>query len=147
MANSIISLNAHSTQILSVNTPVKTISNPGGRDVFVFTGENIQEFILLELPGTTLPVPKVGSTEPGTETLEVDGIEISVQVSSGTHIENLPEAQEGVIFMTSYPTAKAASEMGRKDFINAGPMVFESYDEVTGRGTTILGCLGVNRFA
>lgn len=147
MSNSIISLNAHATQILASSTPVKTVSNPGGRDVLVFVGDDISQHILLELPGTTLPVPKVGTTEPGIEILDVNGISIPVQVSSGTHIENLPEAIEGVVYMTSYPTAKAASEMGRKDFINAGPMVFASYDETTGRGTTILGCLGVNRFA
>lgn len=143
----ITSLNVHPTQILSLTTPVKTISNPGGRDVLIFDGEDIKDYILLDLPGTNLPVPKVGTTKPGLETIQVGEVDIPVQVSSGTQIENLPEPKEGVIYMTSYPTAKAASEMGRKDFINAGPMVFAAYDAETGRGTVILGCLGVNRFA
>ena len=142
------SLNAHATQILSTNTPVITNINPAGREVLVFDGDNISQFVLLELEGTSLPVPKVDTTEPAQELLEIEGgVQIPVQVSSGTVISNLPEVEEGIMFMTSYPTAKAAAELGRYDFVNAGPTVFADYDEVAGRGINILGCLGVNRFA
>lgn len=141
------SLNAHATQILSMDTPVKVVINPAGREILVFDGNNISEFVLLKLPETTLPVPKVGTTEPEITTLDVGGISIPIQVSSGTQISNLPEPETDVIFMTSYPTAKAASEMGRKDFMNAGQTVYKGYNPETGYGTDILGCKGVNRFA
>jgi len=141
------SLNVHPTTILSEETPVERVSNPAGREVLVFTGENIEEYVLLNLPSTKLPVPQVGTTEPSKETVKVHGVEIPVQVSSGTAITNLPPEEEGTLFLTSYPTAKAASEAGRKDLLNAGPLVFQSYDPETGRGSVILGCLGLNRFA
>ena len=142
------SLNVHPTQILGLNTPVEIISNPAGRDVFVFKGENIEDYILIQFPKSEAPTPQVGSTEPQEETLVVQGgVQIPVQVSSGTQISNLPEKEEGVVWVTSYPTAKAAAEIGRSDFVNAGPIVYKSYDPETGRGSTILGCLGVNRFA
>lgn len=146
MSINIISLNGHPTTILAATTPVKIISN-GGRETYVFDGEDISQYIRLKLPPTVLPVPKVGSTTPQNKTLSVDGVEIDVQVSSGTQISDLPEEQEGVIYMTSYPTAKAAAELGRKDFINSGPSVWASFNEETGKGETMLGCLGVNTFA
>ena len=144
------SLNAHVTRILSISTPVQRVSNPSGREVVVFSppnGEAIEKYLVLELPATDLPVPQVGSVDPTLEEWETEKGKITVQVSSGSLITNLPPCEKGVVWMTSYPTAKAAAEIGRKDFINAGPTVFKSYDESTGRGTTILGCLGVNRFA
>lgn len=144
------SLNAHATQILSIDTPVRRVSNPSGREVLVFAppnGETIEKYLVWELPATDLPVPQVGATLPTLEEWEIEEGKITVQVSSGSLIANLPPYEKGVVWMTSYPTAKAASEIGRKDFVNAGPSVFADYDAATGRGTTILGCLGVNRFA
>ena len=146
------SLNAHVTRILSIDTPVKRVSNPSGREVLVFSPPNeettIEKYLVLELPATDLPVPQVGSVDPTLEEWEIEeGKKLTVQVSSGSLIANLPPYEKGVVWMTSYPTAKAAAEIGRKDFINAGPTVFKGYDESTGRGSLILGCLGVNRFA
>lgn len=146
MSINIISLNGHPTTILSKDTPVKIISN-GGRETYVFDGEDISQYIRLQLPPTVLPVPRVGSTAPQNKTILVDGVEIDVQVSSGTQISDLPEEQGEVIYMTSYPTAKAAAELGRKDFVNSGPSVWASFNEETGKGEVMLGCLGVNTFA
>ena len=146
MSINIISLNGHPTTILSKDTPVKVISS-GGRETYVFDGEDISRYIRLQLPPTVLPVPRVGSTAPQNKTILVDGVEIDVQVSSGTQISDLPEEQGEVIYMTSYPTAKAAAELGRKDFVNSGPSVWASFNEETGKGEVMLGCLGVNTFA
>lgn len=147
MSINIISLNGHPTTILSKDTPVKVISS-GGRETYVFDGEDISRYIRLQLPPTVLPVPRVGKTDTYYQKLELmDGTQIDVQVSSGDSIQDLPLPQEGVIYMTSYPTCAAAHKLGRRDFVNSGPSVWASFNEETGKGEVMLGCLGVNTFA
>lgn len=146
MPTTLISLNIHPTVILSPNTPVKEIST-GGRVLYVFIGDDIEDYIVLKLESTTLPVPRVGNTMPTQEVITtlVNGkeVEISVNVSSGTEVSDLPDPQEGTIFISSYPTASAAK---RDDIWNPGPLVYKTFNEEKGQGDQILGALGLNRF-
>lgn len=138
----LISLNGHPTQILSGDTPVKVVSK-GGREVLVFTGQNIQDWVIYTLPVTELPIPKVGNSEEQERILTLQGgLEIPVKISSGNKISDLPEQKEGVIYITSFPTAKAAAEQGRNDFACPGKVVMEDNDTTT----RILGCLGLVMF-
>lgn len=141
----IISLNAHPCFILSLDTPVKEFTNKSGRPVLVFDGEIIQQHILLLVEASGMPVPHVSRLGPSIEELEVGSISIPCQVASGVTISNLPPQEEGIVYLTSFPTAQAAKELGRTDFITSGQLVFAQYDEEKGAGVGIVGCLGVNR--
>jgi len=144
----IISLNGHPTTILRSDCPVVNQS-VGGRDSLILdcSLEEAEQYVLLRLPKTDLPIPKMASAAPpAEEVVEVEGasgpIKVKVQPTS-QGIENLPEPQEDVIYMTSYVTAKAARELNRTDFWSSGPSVMTLSEDGT---TTIFGCLGVNRF-
>lgn len=147
----IISLNGHPTTILRSDCPVaNTSTSVGGRDSLFLacSPEEAEQYVVLRLDPTTMPIPKVAPASPPKEELvEVEGaaeaVTVKVQPTS-QGIENLPEPQEGVVYLTSYVTAKAARELGRTDFWSSGPSVMLlSLDSNT---TTIFGCLGVNRF-
>lgn len=145
----IISLNGHATTILRSDCPVVNQS-VGGRDSLFLNCsiEEAEEYVLLRLAKTTLPIPKVAPAAlPAEELVEIEGatgpIKVKVQ-PTGQGIENLPEPQEGVVYLTGYVTAKAARELGRTDFWSSGPSVMLLSPD--GNTTTIFGCLGVNRF-
>lgn len=144
----IISLNGHPTTILRADCPISNQS-VGGRDSLILacSAEEAEQHVLLRLPKTDLPIPKMASAAPpAEEVVEVEGasgpINVKVQPTS-QNIIDLPEPQEDVIYMTSYVTAKAARELGRTDFLSSGPSVMTLSEDGT---TTIFGCLGVNRF-
>ena len=72
--------------------------------------------------------------------LEIDGLSapISISKSSGKQISDLPEAQEGVIFITSSFTASAAAAIGRNDIFAPAQIVYTLNPDGT---TTILGTI------
>lgn len=145
----IISLNGHPTTILRADCPVSNQS-VGGREHLILACplEQAENYVILRLDQTTMPIPKVAPFAPPEEELvEIEGAveAVTVKVQPSTQgIQYLPEPQEGVVYLTSYVTAKAARELGRKDFWSSGPSVMLLSPD--GKTTTIFGCLGVNRF-
>lgn len=144
----VISLNGHPTTILRTDVPT-TNTSVGGRDSLLLccSLEQAEEYVMFRAGKTTLPIPKVAPAAPPLEELvEVEGAAgpITVKVQPSTQeVQDLPEPQEGVVYLTSYVTAKAARELGRKDFWSSGPSVMLLGEDGS---TTIFGCLGVNRF-
>ena len=144
----IISLNGHPTTILQPDCPVSNQSIKGRESLILGCSlEEAEDYVVLRLPKTALAIPKVAPAAPPAEelvTVEGAAAPITVKVQpSAQGIENLPEPQEGVVYLTSYVTAKAAREAGRTDFWSSGPSVMLLSEDGS---TTIFGCLGVNRF-
>lgn len=135
-----IALTAHPVVIFSSSLPTETIEIKGRPTTVVAPGVNSSEYLLGIIPASGMPVPQVGNVDATTTMLEIEGLSapISISKSSGKEIKDLPEAQEGFIYITSSFTASAAAAIGRTDVYAPAQIVCTLNPDGT---TTILGTI------
>lgn len=144
---SLIALTSHDVNLLTDTTPVKEIEVQG-RKTLIFDGVNLEDHILVRIPRSGLPVPTVKDTsaEVTNKTLLVQTesktveIQVSVSKSAGKQIVDLPEAQEGIGYITSSFTANTALLQGRTDVYAPKQIVCTLNSDGS---TTIVGTLGI----
>lgn len=135
-----IALTSHPVVIFSGDLPTETVEIKGRPTVVVAPGIDSTDYLLGIIPASGLPVPQVGNVDATSTMLEIEGLSapISISKSSGKKISDLPEAQEGVIYITSSFTASAAAETGRTDVYAPAQIVCTLNPDGT---TTILGTI------
>lgn len=92
------------------------------------------------MDGSTLVLPPSGSVaRVATEALLVDTVDgIPVHRVAYGHLEGLPEAQAGVLYIASQLAAQAAAAQGRIDVLFPGPLI-------RGEDGQPVGCQGLSR--
>ena len=137
-----IALTSHSVTLLRPDTPTKE-AVIRGRSSLVFDGEDSTPYISEVIPASGLPVPSVVNEggEPATFTLETEnGTEVTV-IREGTGkevIKDLPEPQDGVVYIASSFTSAAAVRQGRQDVFAPRTLVLSLSKDGS---TTILGTI------
>lgn len=145
----LVALTSHDVNYLHPDTPVEE-QQVNGRPAMIFTGENLEDYILVRLPKSGLPVPQVKDTSATmTEEIlvvstEAGEVKILAEVSSsgGEEIVNLPPAEEGVAYITSSFTANTALLQGRTDVYAPRQLVCVLNKDGS---TTIVGTLGFKK--
>lgn len=90
------------------------------------------------VPGSVLMVPPSGTVARCREvvqprgTIEVDGYTVTLVAKTFGQIENLPDPEDGVIYVTSALAAQAAWAIGRRDVVCPGDPVRDSDGRVVG---------------
>ena len=129
-----VNLGNHPVLVLSSETQTVKFG-PTGREKLALVGEVSSN---LSLPAYAGPLPTV-ETLPG----EVKVIaNIAIHYPGAKILHNLPQPQEGVIYVSSRMVVDAAKEVGRTDVVCPGPLAFAEPFEEGGRGT-VVGCLGL----
>jgi hypothetical protein len=140
-----IALTSHAVNILKPTALVEQIEVKG-RPAFIYRGKDLKEDTLVSITQSGLPIPQVKDTsaEVSQETLNIEGVDIEIEISSsaGKEIHNLPEAQEGVIYITSSFTANEALKLGRQDVYAPKQLVCILNEDGS---TTIVGTLGLKK--
>ncbi len=85
--------------------------------------------LIAEFPSTG--VARATSTREIVETLEINGVSVAINATTFGAVENLPEHQDGVYYIVSAITARAAA--GRNDLL----LTDETVRDADGR---IVGC-------
>lgn len=139
-----IALTSHDVNLLRSDTPVESVQVKG-RAAVIFKGEALEDYILVRIPQSGMPVPQVKDVSASaTETLNIKGAEVEIEVSSSGSkiIFDLPEPQEGVIYITSSLTANEAMSQGREDVYAPRQIVCVLNNDGS---TTIVGTLGLKK--
>ena len=136
-------LTGHKVNLLKANTPYETKSIKG-RPTLIFVGDDINDWIEIQVEGTGI-VPEVVS-EKGTLThIELNNKQIPLEKTGVfKEIKDLPEPEEGTIFVaSSFTQATAKEKLGRSDIYSPQQLVC-TLDPKTG-ATTVVGTLGLKQ--
>lgn len=144
MAIKAIALTSHPVVLFNNDLPVETVEIKGRPCMVVAHGVDPQDYQQGIIPASGLPVPQVGNTAATETQLEIEGVEtpVSISLSAGKEITGLPEAQEGVIYITSSFTAASAAAIGRSDVYAPAQLVCALNEDGS---TTILGTIGLKQ--